>query len=140
MWVDWRLEALNGLGKIYLGMGQVGEAEPHLRQAAELAREADLSPTELVRLDYWLCEALFWLGRYEEQVQVATDGLALLRGDVESVEAALMNQQIALGYRASGRIAEYLEFTRRTAQFLERLPYLDELRIAYEHVASTLCF
>jgi tetratricopeptide (TPR) repeat protein len=136
LWQDWRLESLKGLGKVSFGMGRVDEAEPYLRQAVALAEEVEAPLGELIRLYYWLCEVLFWQGQLEEQIQIARKGLSLLGDNLESVEAALMNQEIAVGHRASGDAAQFAEFTLRTAQFLERLPYSEELRPAYDHVVS----
>jgi class 3 adenylate cyclase/predicted ATPase len=135
-WVDWRLESLKSVGKIYLATGEAGQAEPYLRRAVELAEETGVDVRERSRLTYWLCEALFWLGRYDEQVEIAERGLGLVQGDTPSVEVALMNQEIAVGSLALGRSDRYREFTERTAQFLEVLPYSEELRPAYDHVAS----
>ncbi|MFL7809157.1 MAG: tetratricopeptide repeat protein, partial [Anaerolineae bacterium] len=133
---DWQMESLKGVGSILLGKGEVQQAEPYLRRAVELAEARQVSTRELARLYYWLCEALFWLGRYEEQVEIAERGLALVEGEGPSVEVALMNQEIAVGSLPLGRRDVFREFTQRTAQFLEALPYSEELRPAYDHVAT----
>jgi class 3 adenylate cyclase/predicted ATPase len=135
-WQDWRMESLKGVGSILLGTGQFDQAEPYLRQAVRLAEAGDVSVRERARLYYWLCEALFWLGRWEEQVEIAERGLALVEADAPSVEAALMNQEIAVGSLQLGQTDKFREFTERTAQFLQALPYSQELRPAYDHVAS----
>jgi tetratricopeptide (TPR) repeat protein len=49
-----------------------------------------------------------------------------------------MNQEIATGYLGLGDHDQFQEYTRRTARFLESLPYSEELRPAYGHVA-TMC-
>lgn len=136
MWLAWRIESLTGMGRILLGTGQADGAEPYLRQAVEVAERSEVSTRERARLYYWLCEALFWIGRYGEQVEMAERGLALVEADGPSVEVALMNQEIAVGSLQLGRPDTYREFTERTAQFLESLPYSEELRPAYDHVAS----
>ncbi len=136
VWRDWRMESLIGLGRILLGTGHADQAEPYLRQAVEVAERSEVSAREQARLYYWLCETLFWLGRYDEQVEMAERGLALVATDGPSVEVALMNQEIAVGSLPLGRLETYREFTERTAQFLESLPYSEELRPAYDHVAS----
>jgi tetratricopeptide (TPR) repeat protein len=135
-WLAWRMEALTGMGRILLGTGRADQAEPYLRQAVEVAERSQVSAREHARLYYWLCEALFWLGRYEEQVETAQRGLALVAGEGPSAEVALMNQEIAVGSLQLGRPDTYREFTERTARFLESLPYSEELRPAYDHVAS----
>jgi class 3 adenylate cyclase/predicted ATPase len=133
---DWRMESLKGVGSILLGKGEAGQAEPYLRQAVDLAEASGVSPRELARLYYWLCEALFWGARYEEQIEIAQRGLALVEGEGPSVEVALMNQEIAVGSLPLGREEVFREYTQRTAQFLEALPYSEELRPAYDHVAT----
>jgi tetratricopeptide (TPR) repeat protein len=130
------MESLIGIGRILLGTGQADQADPYLRQAVELGERSRVSAREQARLYYWLCEALFWVGRPEEQVEMAERGLALVEPDGPSVEVALMNQEIAVGSLQLGQVDTYLEFTHRTAQFLEQLPYTEELRPAYDHVAS----
>lgn len=139
-WQDWRLESLKGLGQIYFGIGQGIQAEPYLREAIALGEEMALATRDLVRLYYWLGEVLFWQRRYKEQVEIAERGLALLGQDTRSVETALMNQEIAVGYQGLHNREKFLEFTERTAQFLDQLPYSEELRPAYDHVASMYAF
>ena len=131
---DWRLEALKGLGQIYFGTGKVAEAEERFREAIAIGQEMGLAPRALVRLYYWLGEALFWQNRYDERIRIGEEGLALLGDDTESVEAALMNQTIAIGHLVEGNWEKFREFTYRTAQFIQRLPYSEELRPAYDHI------
>ena len=134
---DGQLEALKGLGQIYHGIGKISEAEECLRQAIALGREMELPSRELVRLYFWLGDVMFWQGRYDEKIRIGEEGLALLGDDVESVEAALMNDQIAVGHfmKKGGDKEKSRECRYRNAQFLQRLPYSEELRPAYEHVA-----
>ncbi len=129
---EWRLEALKGLGQTYFGMGKVDEAEESLQEAIALGQGMGLAPRELVRLYYWLGEVLWWQSRHDDRLRVGEEGLALLGDDTESVEAALMNQTIAAGTGANEE--RFREFTYRTAQFIQRLPYVEELRPAYSHI------
>jgi len=129
---DWRLEALKGLGQAYIGVGKNSEAEERFRQAIALGQEMGLSARELVRLYWWLGEVLWWYGRYDDKI--GEEGLALLGDDIGSVEAALMNQRIAGGYRMTGNRDKHREFMYRTVQFIERLPYSEELRSAYNSI------
>jgi tetratricopeptide (TPR) repeat protein len=125
-------------------MGKVAEAEERLREAIALGREMGLAPRELVRLHYWIGEVLFWQSRYDDMIRIGVDGLVLLGDDaasseaVESVEAVLTNQHIAAGHLYKGNIERFRELTDRTAQFIQRLPYVEELRPAYNHLIS-LC-
>ena len=137
---DWRLEALKGLGQIYFGTGKVAEAEEPFREAIALGQKMGLAPRELVRLYYWLGEVLYWQGRYDDRIRIGEEGLALLGADTESVEAALMNQTIAVGCAEKGNREKFLEFTYRTAQFIQRLPYSQELRPAYDHIVTAYAF
>ena len=139
-WLDWRIESLRGLGTVCFDMGRSVEAEEHLRQALALTKEAGYSVSDTVRLVYWLCETLFWQERYEEQIELAQEGRALLEKGAQTVEMALMNQEIAVGYLALGHRGKFVEFTGQTAQFLDQLSYSQELRPAYSHVISYIRF
>jgi tetratricopeptide (TPR) repeat protein len=129
-----RLEALKGLGQTYAGMGRKLEAEECFRPAIALGQEMGLAPRELVRLYFWLGEALCYKegadgSRWDERIRVALEGLALLGADTESVEVALMNSLIE-------DKSEYREHGDRNAQFIQRLPYSEELRVPYIHIAD----
>lgn len=131
---EWKLAALSGLGKLFFGIGRRTEAEAMLQEAVALALEIGTPPREVARLYYWLGEVLFWLDRSDEQVLACEKGLALLGADTTSAEAALMNQEIAIGRLLAGEWSEFNRFTRRTAGFLREVPYCEELRPAYSHV------
>jgi len=47
-----------------------------------------------------------------------------------------MNQAIAVACLCRGDVGTYRNMTHRTARFLARLPYCEELRSAYTNVAS----
>jgi predicted ATPase len=132
----WRLAAARGLGQVALALGHVDEAEASLREAIALGREQGLDPRELVHLFYWLGETLLYQGRYDERLRIGEQGLALLSQDRESVEEALMNQTIAMVHLAKGNLRRFRELTSRTAEFILRLPYDEELRPAYEQTGS----
>jgi tetratricopeptide (TPR) repeat protein len=133
---DWRLEALKGLGRVYVGTDKIAEAEECFQEAIALGQEIGLAPRKLVQLYYWLCEALYWQSRYDDMIRIGEEGLALLGDDVESVEAALMNQMIAGGLFEKGNLKRYQEIIYRTAGFIQRLPYSRELRPAYVHIVA----
>lgn len=133
---DWSLEALQGLGQVAFGLGDIGRAEGYFREAIALGKALARSPRLLVRLCYWLAEALFWQNRYNEQIEIAKEGLALVGFDAESLEAVLMGQEIAIGSLELGDVATFREYTYRTATFLRDLPYVQELRPAYSHVSK----
>jgi predicted ATPase/DNA-binding SARP family transcriptional activator len=132
---DLRLEALKGLGRVYVGTNKIAEAEECFQEAVSLGQELGLTPRELVRLYHWLCEALFWQSRYADLIRMGQEGLALLGDDVESVEAALMYQLIVGGHFEQGNLKQGLEFINRMAEFIPRLPYARELRPALISVA-----
>jgi class 3 adenylate cyclase/tetratricopeptide (TPR) repeat protein len=123
---EWRLEAHKRLGQIYHGIGKVAEAEAQFRQAIALGEEMGLAPEELVRLYWWLGDSLFWQTRGTEMRSIAAEGLALLGDDTESVGAALMNLQLRRHHR--------------NAEFVERLPYSEELRSVYDCIADAYAF
>jgi tetratricopeptide (TPR) repeat protein/regulation of enolase protein 1 (concanavalin A-like superfamily) len=119
-----RLEALKAVGQIYHGVGKQSEAEVYFRQAIGLGKEIHLAPRELIRLYWWLGDSLHWQGRPHEATPLAEEGLSLLGQDLESVEAALMNTVLARN--------------DRTARFIGRLPYTEELQSAYVNVFNWL--
>jgi predicted ATPase/DNA-binding SARP family transcriptional activator len=134
--LEWRLSALNGLGQIYFGRGRLDEAEQAFRQALELGRQLALPVAEIIAFYYWLGEVLHWQNRFTERLELGYEGLALLADDTETMEVALMNQTIAAGYNLGQDFARFRQFTYRTAQFIQRLPYTEELRPAYHHIVE----
>src|SRR5262249_44812646 len=101
------------------------------RQAVAVGQEMRLAPRELVWLYFWLGEALGGEGRADEMIGPAEEALALLGEDTESVEAALMNNLVAMGCFQLGNGERGWEFIRRNRRFLQRLPYSEELRAPY---------
>jgi adenylate cyclase len=137
----WQLEALAGLGKVHLVLGKVAQAEECFRDAVTLGKAINLAPRQLVRLYWWLSEALFWLGRCE-CLRIGEEGLELLEGQASpkgspSFETALMNQVIFAHSRH--HVPEHekaREFHLRNAALLPRLPYREELRAPYIYVIA----
>ncbi|MBN2549430.1 MAG: AAA family ATPase [Anaerolineales bacterium] len=135
----WKLAALTGLGQIYHGIGDEIQAEKYLLQAIAIGQAVELETAALVRLYYWLGEALHWQRRYTEQIHLGQVGRSLLsEEEAESLEAALMNQIIAIGYLGRGEQPAFQKYTETTASFIQRLPYSEELRPAYMHIALNL--
>ncbi|GAB4580330.1 MAG: hypothetical protein Fur0022_30700 [Anaerolineales bacterium] len=137
---EWTLEALRGLGQIRLGIGEVVEAEKHFREAILIGRQIKIPGENLARLFYWLGEVLFWQNRYEEPIHLGEEGLALLGGHYESVETALMNQLVAIGCSKLGDHDKFIDYTLRTAGFIQRLPYSEELRPAFDHIIALYAY
>jgi tetratricopeptide (TPR) repeat protein len=131
---EWELAALRGLGQTYTDAANAVEAEEPLRRAIALAGEMDLDSRTIARLYWWLGEALWWQGRYDEMAHLGEQGLAVLGADARSVEAALMHQLAASGYGIAGKVAEQREHRQRLAQLLHGLPHIEELRDAYGQV------
>jgi adenylate cyclase len=132
---EWRLAALKGLGRIQHGIGDESEAEQSFLEAIAIGKEIGLPARELVPLYWWLGDALFWQGRHDEMLHTAEEGLSLLETDTASVEAVIMNDTIASAHREKGDWGKFLEFTNRNVQILPRVPYSEELRPSYAHVA-----
>jgi tetratricopeptide (TPR) repeat protein len=137
---EWKLEALQGLGQTQFGIGNVQEAENHLREAIALGREMALPVQQLTRLFYWLGEVLIWKNRFDEPVRLGEEGLARLGEHNESIEAALMNQLVAVGSSQLGDHDRFIDFTLRTAGFIQRLPYAEELRPAFAHIITLYAY
>jgi tetratricopeptide (TPR) repeat protein len=122
-----RLETLKGLGQVSFALGDLLAAEAHMKEAIALGQEIELAPRELVRLYHWLLEALYAQGRYEEEIALAEQALALLGDDVNTVEAALMNHHLHAGHAAIGNNEFSVPFRARCAQIVKHLPYAEEL-------------
>ncbi|MEW5958279.1 MAG: tetratricopeptide repeat protein [Chloroflexota bacterium] len=138
---QWQLTALAGLSQIYHRQGKETQAQDYLRQAIALGQESRVDKPTLIRLYHLLSEVYHWQGRFEEQATVGQAGLALLGPDeTETVEAALMNQAIAIARYKQGHLAQFYALTDQTARFIQNLPYLEELRPAYFHIAISLYY
>ncbi|MBN1936997.1 MAG: AAA family ATPase [Anaerolineae bacterium] len=134
-WSGWRLDALVGQGQVCFGMGRLDQAEESFRRAIAVGQACALPVHELVRLYYWLAESLYWQDRYDEQIEIGECGLALLAGKENTLELALMNLELASGYNMKGDGTKFCEFASITAQLVRQLPYSEELRPAYYHIA-----
>jgi len=137
---EWRLEALSGLGKIHFGIGEIAQAEEYFRGAVRLGRQMGLNALALTRLFYWLGEALFWQNQFEEPIHLGEEGLYYLGENNKNVEAALMNQLVAIGCSQLGDHEKFIDFTKRTAGFIQSLPYTEELRPAYDHIIGLYAY
>ncbi len=137
---EWKLEALRGLGQIQFGIGKTHAAERNLREAIAIGRQLLLPAEEITRLFYWLGEVLLWQNKYEEPIHLGEEGLSMLGREEESIEVALMNQLVAMGCGQLGDHEKFIDFTLRTAGFLQRLPYSEELRPAFIHVVSLYAY
>ena len=129
-----RLAALSGLGKLCFHIGEVAESEQHLSEAIALGRQLALDPQEMALLYHWLGEALWWQSKYQERLRIGEEGLKLLGDDTESLGAALLNQLVGIALTMLGDEAGFREYAQRTAGFIENLPYVEELRPAYNHI------
>jgi len=131
-WKKYRMQALQGLGVVYFGMGKNAEAEAPLREAIELGKEIELAPEELVHIYYWLSEVLYWLSRFDDYLQLGEQALELLEPGSESVAMALVNHILSIGYLfAKGNQTKYFELRYRNAEFIQNLPYEEVLAPAY---------
>ncbi|MBI1926342.1 AAA family ATPase [Candidatus Poribacteria bacterium] len=131
---DWRLAALKRLGQISHGIGKLAEAEAYFQQAIALGRKMGLQARELAGLYYWLGDVLAWQERNDEVLRIGEEELTLLENDKESIEAALLNTLMARIYGRKDEREKVREIIHRTAQFLERLPYSEELGLVYRMV------
>lgn len=137
----WQRIALTGLGRTYHRLGKETQAEDYLRQAIALGEETGADTPTLIRLYHWLGEVLFWQEQNVERAELGQKGLALLTAEeTESVEAALMNQLIAMSRIRQGHLDEFHALTTKTARFIGKLPYREELRPAYFHIGISLYY
>ncbi|MFN2203550.1 MAG: hypothetical protein ACK2UO_20305, partial [Caldilineaceae bacterium] len=138
--LQWRYEALRGLGQTYFGLTNVQQAEEHLRNAFDLGKKMELSPTELVRLLSWLEESVYWQEAHHadrEVLRIASEGLELLAKNDESVETALMLHYAATYLHDMGYPHMAADvYTGRIEQIVRNQPYVDELRSIYMMIVS----
>jgi DNA-binding SARP family transcriptional activator len=132
---EWRLGVLRGLGQVRYWTGKAAAAEAHFREAITLAQRLGLAPRELVRLYFWLGEVLLHQYRADDASRNAREGLALLGEDVESVEGVLMYKHLGTACWLKGEPESGAEYVDRVADFIESLPYTEELRTAYLQVS-----
>ncbi|HSH05997.1 MAG TPA: AAA family ATPase [Anaerolineae bacterium] len=136
VYAHWQRIALTGLGRTYHRIGQEEQARDYLQQAITISEESHVDRPTLIRLYHWLGEVFFWQAQYQKRAELGHKGLALLSAeDSESVEAALVYQLLAMSAFSQGDIEEFHRWTAQTAKFIEELPYLEELRPAYFHIA-----
>jgi len=136
---DWRLEALRGLGEVYLRIGDNAKSTSVFEEAVALGEKVELTPRQLARLYYGLGESLYWQGRFDEVLHSGKIGLEILGDDMECVEAALMNSIFVMGAGDARAGAElFKEYTHRSMTFIKDLPYTVELRASYIIIVSQL--
>lgn len=126
-----QLALLVRMGKTQSILGSHSEANAALRQAIDIGKRLSLSTRELVRLHWWLGEALFSLQDPSGYAANAEEGLRLLGGDIECVEGALMLQLSAIALLFYGEEEAAARRVERLDTFLLRMPYCAELRPAY---------
>jgi tetratricopeptide (TPR) repeat protein len=84
-----------------------------------------------VRIYWWLGEVLFWLTRFDEGIERATEGLALLENETAPAEEALMHHNLAIAYRGKGNRPRARVEMRRSIEIVQSLPYVEEFRPIY---------
>jgi len=131
---DWKLDALRGLGEIYIGTGKIIEAIEVFEKAMVLGKRINLDPRQLASIYRWNAESFFWLGQYDKVVRYGEMGLELLGDDTESAAAAQMNCMIALGAEYAGNHEKAMEYNCRNISFVNRLDYSMELAGVYNFI------
>jgi predicted ATPase/class 3 adenylate cyclase/regulation of enolase protein 1 (concanavalin A-like superfamily) len=133
----WHLTAFREISIAHYTTGQLTKAETFLHEAIALGKEIDITAPELVRLYHWLGNVWGWQNQYDAMVHIGEEGLALLKSDTESLGVALMNYILSIGYLGKdiSNWAQAVELKRYTAQFIEQLPYTEELRPVYMDIS-----
>jgi class 3 adenylate cyclase/tetratricopeptide (TPR) repeat protein len=118
-WLDWQLEALEGLGKSYARTGLLEEAGSELEQAVTLGTEMHLERSELIRLYSEWSQVVYQQGRYDRLVEIGKAGLLLIAdGDAPSIERIRMLQAVSLGYLGRGDIVRARKCAARAAALI----------------------
>lgn len=129
-----RCEAWNQIGRCNYALGRYALAEQAFRQAIADAQVADLLPQPIVRLIYWLGEALYWQDKQHEMVDAAQAGLALLPAGEPCSEQVLMLGHWAAASWALGDPQQYCVCVQRIIPIIRDFPLTEELSPAYHHV------
>lgn len=135
-YAQWQLEALRGMGQVCFGLGDLPAANRLFRQAIELGRSVGLGRDDLVHLYHWLGEVLWWQGERDEHAVIAEEALALLVPGEETLEAVLVNQTVATACLGQGDRQGFVDYSQRSAQFIQKLEYSEMLRPAYTHIVG----
>jgi class 3 adenylate cyclase/tetratricopeptide (TPR) repeat protein/regulation of enolase protein 1 (concanavalin A-like superfamily) len=137
---DWKLEALRGLGEIYLGVGKIDDALKMFEEAIKLAKDMGISPRQITRLYFWIADTLYWQSKYDEIMLYGEEGLKLLGDDTKCVEAVLMKGAFFVGNSGLGNVKKQVECVHEYMPFIKDLPYCAELRPAYCHIIEVLAW
>jgi class 3 adenylate cyclase/tetratricopeptide (TPR) repeat protein len=92
---EWRITALEGLGRTHAFLGEHDEAIAAFQDALAIRKERRDAPQSLARLYRDIARSLERQERRREAIQIAREGLRL-RGDTVCVERALLYQFLAL--------------------------------------------
>jgi len=131
---DWKLEALKGIGEVYLGVGKIAKAVQILEKAVTLAEEMKIPARHLVRLYYLIGDAFYWQSKFKEMISCGEKGLAILGDDDRCLEAILANDLVAAGNYYTGNKEIYREYYHKVMTFINDIEYSSELRIVYIHI------
>ncbi|MCB0159333.1 MAG: AAA family ATPase, partial [Caldilineaceae bacterium] len=126
-----KASTLYELGRVLYALGRMEEAEPVLRDAVAAGRAARQDAHELAFTYFWLCEALFWLDKYDEHIAAAQEGLNLLPAHDKSTAAVVLTGHIAICSEFLGDYATFWRLTDWFGDFIADLPFREELTPAY---------
>jgi len=130
---EWKITALEGLGRMHVLLGEHHEAIAAFQDALAIRKERGDAPQNLARLYRDIAGSLEWQDRTEEAIQMAKEGLRLL-GDTVCVERALL-------YQFLGHALEYLESYKDSRQREEAQIYTQKCwELLQQLVAQTEYF
>jgi tetratricopeptide (TPR) repeat protein/regulation of enolase protein 1 (concanavalin A-like superfamily) len=132
----WRMEALEGLGRIYHTIGQYEQADESFKKAFDLALKIGEQAAKLAELQYWRAEGLFFLRKHDEVIEAGEAGLSLLGENLVCPQAANIFQVMGSSYNDSkGDYAKAEEYWSKNAAMIHKLGYFDNIFRIYTGVA-----
>ncbi len=129
-----RAMILASLGQVQHTAGDHLAAAESLQQAFDEGLAAGLPTPMLARWAYWLADARYWCLDNQGVLDACARAFAVLPIEPDSLEAVLLNQQMAGAYEALGDAERFYAISLQTAQVIRRLPFCEELTSPYHHV------
>ena len=100
-----------------------------------------IEPLVLTRLFYWLGEVLFWKIDIKNPFISAKKGFIILgEKQDQNLEAALMNQLVAIGCSQLGDHEKFIDFTQQMRVPSKACLTQKSMRTAYDHIIGLYAY
>jgi len=131
----WRMEALEGLGKIYQTISQYEQADESLKKAFALAVKTGEQPAKLAELQSWRAMNLHMLilrnkdlRKHDELIEVGDAGLSFLGENLVCPQVAHIFNTMGWSYYFwKGDYVKAEEYWSKNASMIHKLGYFDTI-------------